>query len=133
VARAGRSARCKFIRTLAGRRLQCQAAAEYGEYCGWHKTRPLKNRSKGCIAINRAGKPCKAVVHADQLCPKHWEKFLGHEYVRDGDSFQCHLCGESFGFWQVFGKGSERTGSVKHISKCPMKVTAPTLMPDVLA
>lgn len=133
VARAGPSARCKFVRTLARQRLQYQAAAKYREYCGWHRTRPLKNQSKGCIAINRAGKPCKAEVHGDQLCPKHWEKLLGHEYVRDGDGFQCHLCGELFGFWQVLGQGSERTGSVKHISKCPTKMTAPPLMPNMEA
>ena len=64
------------------------------------------------------------VVLRDGLCPTHWERAFGHAYVRDGQGFRCGLCSETFDYWAVEGRGSERRGSVKRLAKCPVKIQA---------
>lgn len=118
---------CEFMRTIAGHQFRCAARAKYGKFCGFHKPRKLKQRPKGCIAKNRAGVACKGVVLRDALCPTHWQKILGHDYARNGQGFRCSLCGETFDYWAVEGKGRDRTGSIKRVARCPMKT-----LPDAL-
>jgi hypothetical protein len=113
--------RCKAIRVLAGQPSRCAATAKYGEYCGLHKPRALKGKSKGCAAKSRSGKDCTAVVRSDNLCPSHWEQILGHDYERDGSGYRCRLCGQRFDYWEVVGKGNARKGSIKHTQRCPKK------------
>jgi hypothetical protein len=116
------AAKCKAMRTLAGQSFRCTAVAKYGDYCGLHKPKLLKGKAKGCTATSRSGHPCKAIAMADSLCPSHWEKLLGHDYVRDGPGYRCRLCGSSFDHWAVEGRGRDRRGSIKRIAKCPAKV-----------
>ena len=115
------ASRCKAMRTLGGQSIRCTAVAKYGDYCGLHKPRLLKGKSKGCTATSRSGHPCKAFAMADNLCPSHWEQLLGHDYVRDGSGFQCRSCGASFDYWAVEGLGNDRKGSIKRITTCPAK------------
>ena len=113
---------CQFIREIGGHRFQCAAAAKYGEFCGHHKQRHLKQRPKGCTAIGRTGRRCLAVVMRDELCPSHWLKTFGHVYVRDGEGFRCDLCEQRFDYWAVEGRGRDRKGSIKRLAKCPLKL-----------
>jgi hypothetical protein len=113
---------CKAVRTLGGQPLRCTAAARYGDYCGRHRPNLLKGKSKGCTAISRSGQPCKGIAIADNLCPSHWERLRGHDYIRDGPGFRCQLCGASFDFWTVEGRGKERRGSIKRVTTCPGKI-----------
>jgi len=112
---------CQFIREVGGRRFRCTAEAKYEGFCGYHRVRPLKRQSKGCHAIARTGAPCMAVVMRDGLCPKHWEKTFGHEYIRDGRGFRCALCSATFNYRDVEGWGRGRNGSIKRVAKCPSK------------
>src|SRR6266567_6470309 len=111
--------RCIAMRILGGHPIRCTAAAKHGDYCGRHKAKPLKGKSKGCTATSRSGQACKGIVMADNLCPSHWEKLLGHDYVRDGSGFRCRLCGASFDYWAVEGRGQGRSGSIKRVATCP--------------
>ena len=113
---------CQFIREIGGHRFQCAAAAKYGDFCGHHKPRHLKQRPKGCTAIGRTGRRCLAVVMRDELCPSHWLKTFGHVYVRDGEGFRCDLCEQRFDYWAVEGRGRDRRGSIKRLAKCPLKL-----------
>lgn len=113
---------CQFIREIGGHRFQCAAAAKYGDFCGHHRPRRLKQRPKGCTAIARSGKRCLAVVMRDDLCPSHWLKTFGHVYVRDGEGFRCDLCEQRFDYWAVEGRGRDRKGSIKRLAKCPVKL-----------
>jgi hypothetical protein len=119
---AARPAQCEFTRRIAGHHFRCAAAARYGRFCGYHKPRQSKQRSKGCIAKNRDGAPCKAIVLSDELCPTHWQKVFGHDYKREGKGFRCALCDATFDYWTVEGKGRDRTGSIKRVARCPAKV-----------
>ena len=121
---------CKFVRNLAGHVVPCTAPAKYGDFCGLHRTKRLKQRPKGCVARNRAGEPCKAVVFSEGLCPTHWQKTFGHDYVRDGAGFRCESCGSSFDYWTVEGLGRDRKGSIKRVAKCPSRAGGQT---DVVA
>ena len=116
-----RGAQCSFTRTIAGRQFRCAALATYGSFCGYHKPKRLKQLPKGCVAKNRAGQACKARVLSDDLCPSHWQKAFGHDYERDGQGFRCALCGATFDYWSVEGKGRDRIGSIKRIARCPLK------------
>src|SRR5260221_14435960 len=64
---------CQFIRKIGGHQFRCAAAAKYGDFCGYHKPRQLKNVPKGCRVTARSGAPCMGVVLRDGLCPTHWE------------------------------------------------------------
>ena len=113
---------CKAIRTVAGHVFQCRAEARFGEFCGYHKPRELKQRSKGCTVLNRDGIECKARVLADGLCPAHWQKAFGHEYVAEGSLFRCRLCNESLESWAVGQRGGRRARGIKRRIKCPAKM-----------
>lgn len=115
------SAQCEFMRAIAGHQFRCAARAKYGRFCGFHKPRKSKQRSKGCVAKNRAGVACKGVVLRDDLCPTHWQKAFGHDYQRSGQGFRCGLCGEMFDYWTVEGKGRDRIGSIKRVAICAVK------------
>jgi hypothetical protein len=114
--------KCKALRMLSGQSIPCTSAARYGDFCGRHKPKLLKGKSKGCMATSRSGRVCKGIVMAENLCPAHWEKSLGHDFVRDGAGFRCQLCGASFDYWAVEGRGVERIGSIKRVARCPAKV-----------
>jgi hypothetical protein len=116
-----RREQCAFTRTIGGQQFRCTATAKYGSFCGHHKPKTLRQRPKGCIARNRTGVACKAVVLSDDLCPTHWQRVFGHDYKRDGTGFRCSLCGAPFDYWLVEGKGRDRTGSIKRVARCPMK------------
>ena len=113
---------CSFMRTIGGKRFRCAAAAKYGDFCGYHKPRELKQQPKGCSAKSRTGWPCEAIVLRENLCPTHWLKAFGHVYLREGDAFRCQLCRATFDYWAVEGRGRDRTGSIKRIAKCPIKL-----------
>jgi len=112
---------CAFMRRIAGHQIQCTAQAKYGDFCGKHKPKKLRQQSKGCAAKNRAGVSCKALVLRDDFCPTHWRARFGHDYRRDGKGFRCSLCGATFDFWTVEGRGSDRVGSIRSLAKCPAK------------
>ena len=122
---AAPAVQCEFMRTIAGHQFRCAAQARYGSFCGFHRQRKLKQRSKGCTAKNRAGIGCKGVVLKDGLCPTHWQKAFGHAYERDGAGFRCALCGETFDYWVVEGKGRDRIGSIKRVATCRVKAEKP--------
>lgn len=120
-AKVQKGEQCAFIRTIGGHQFRCAALAKHGSFCGYHKPKARKQRTKGCLAKNRAGVACKAFVLRDDLCPTHWQKEFGHDYQRDGKGFRCRLCGAVFDYWAVEGKGRDRIGSIKRVERCPAK------------
>jgi len=117
---------CKFMRTLGNQMFQCKAVAKYGDYCGYHKPKDTKGAWKGCTERNNRGARCKATILRDGLCPAHWLKHSGHEYVRHEAGYRCHLCGSRFDWWQVNGHGAARKGSLKYMARCPAKEASKT-------
>lgn len=115
---------CAFMRTLGGQQFRCTAPAKQDGFCGKHKPKKLKQLPKGCSATNRAGRTCKAIVLKNGLCPAHWRAKFGHSYTRDGQGFRCSLCGATFDYWTVEGRGAGRKGSIKSVAECPTKISA---------